>query len=179
MEINLRKNKSDIINEIISEFDNEIKKSVRIFDINLRDEICQEIRIMLWKMLSKRLPEESTKEEMTKYVQDYFQSVVWFSSKPVSRKKYKEEKRNVILNSDVDTYYKDNSIERINDFSIDLSKYEKILTKKEIAILRYILETDNDFSNFDSLSRQLGYSGKGSSKYNLKKISKKMRQILT
>ena len=60
------------------------------------------------------------------------------------------------------------------DFSIDFPKYEKIFTEKEFKLFKYLVDTDNEFSNFDALSREWGYTGKGTSKYNLEIMAKKI-----
>lgn len=148
-----------------------------MFDINVRDDIAQEMRIKIWKYLTIRLPVDASVEEMEKYITDYFYSISWLSSKQIYRKKIRDDKRYVQCGLSVgieEAEYSGNEIEKKLSTDVDISKYADVLSKKELVILKYILDTENDFSNFDSLSRQLGYTGKGSSKYNIKKIVNKI-----
>jgi hypothetical protein len=134
--------------------------------------VKQEIRIKLWQKMNVQFGEiPHTKEDLEVFCRGYIFVVAILAGKIVRKSIVKDRKRHANIdyyNFSVPSDYKE------IDFKIDIAKYKKVLDTREFQIFEYLCEIGHDFSNFDSISRQLGYTGKGSAKYNLTNIAKKI-----
>lgn len=140
-----------------------------------REEIKQDIRLRLWHMMNANFFDlEYTKDELEQFCIEHAYGIAMLCSKSLvaSRSKYNKRHENI------DNIFMSSPTEIPHiEFFIDFDRYKKILTPKELQIFQYLVETGNSIKNFDSVSRQLGYTGKGSSKYNLIKIAKKVLEF--
>lgn len=172
-------NHDQIINKVLIDIESDIIRISKKFSLDIRDDVCQDVRIKLWKLMERNYPNSENIEELLTFCKLYVYSVSVYCSKPILRKKYKEEKRNLPIDQSMDLYecFQKNThgtnVDKIA-FYIDFEKYKNILSEKEFRFFQYLVDTDNDFSNFDALSREWGYTGKGTSKYNLENIAKKI-----
>lgn len=154
-----------------------------------KDEVRQNMRISLWELfLRDKEDRDYDIGEILEFFMKYINKTLFFCS----RKMYKENKINRDRNVSLDSLYFDDGEEapKVNellqtdskeisdvDFSIDMIKYRKVLNEKEFEILLYLNYIGMDISNFESIGRQMGYSGKGGMKYIITKIAHKIRKV--
>lgn len=160
------------INDIIIILEPEILAISNRFAIKFRDDIQQETRLKIWKYLVDTYKEEPIViKDAVQYARDNLYFLGLMSSKMVIRQYTKNDKRYTDI-TNMDFPMVDN--QEMVDFAIDCKKYSKILSKKEMLIVEYLFSANEQFTNFDNISRQLGLTGKGASRYTLNVIAKKI-----
>lgn len=159
---------------ILKNIENDIQSVSKYYPIRNRDEIKQEIRIKIWQIMKDNFDKnDASDSEIIEFCKKQVYCISILSAKPITRaiSKYNKKHEN-IENIEIPVDYIDNM-----EHSVDYSKYESILTKKELKILKYLFSIDNNFDNYDFMSRQLGYTGKGASKYFILNIAKKIKEF--
>ncbi len=161
-----------VINNILFSLEKDIAVVANNFSLKFRDDIKQEIRIKTWHYI-ENMPDvdKRTIDEIISYAKSNLYFFALMASKAIIRQFAKQCKRNVCIDN---MEFPVNDNKEMIDFFIDYKKYESILTKKEFLIVEYLFSTEDRFNNFDDISRQLGYTGKGASKYTLNEIAKKI-----
>ena len=146
------------------------------FSTRYRDDITQEARIKSWEFIRKKLEEDPkiAQEEILIQLREKLHIIVIFASKTMMRQINKFDKRFMDI-TDSDIMINDNH--DMIDFTADFEHYRSFLSKKDFEILNYLFSVDESFSNFDNISRQLGYTGKGASKYRLLQIAQKILEF--
>lgn len=184
------KNKIERINLILLGLEKDLKKISLRLNSDLKDQICQEIRIKLWRFIDNRFsdlledPDYDTDDEnyIAEFCKPFMNSTMTtYCSMIIFNKHQKYNKRHVNIESletedRYDSFRKDweSDLNKV-DFEIDFSKYKEFLSDKQYKLLKYIVDTGNPINNFDALSREFGYTAKGSAKYNLEKIAQKIQ----
>lgn len=168
---------NDIINNVLVRLEQNLTNVVKYYKLYMRDEIKQETRIRLWKMMAFAVEDNSstTEEELFELCSNHIYSMSIYCSKLVRIKEYYNYHKHIVPIDDFEFPITENV--KAIFCEIDLEKYKTVLNKKEFKILQYLYETDYSFVNFDEISRQLGYTGKGSFKYLLTKIAEKINEF--
>ena len=167
----------DIPDNVLVKLEPHFANVIKYYKAYMRDEIKQEIRIRLWKLMLTALADDpdSTEEDLYTMCMDHLYSISIYCSKIIRIKGYYNYNKHYCQLDDYEFTSKEPS--RDPFINIDLEKYRNILTKKEYSILEYLYEIDSTFSNFDEISRQLGYTGKGSFKYTASNIATKINNF--
>jgi hypothetical protein len=166
-------------NKILLTLDPIIKDITKFYRANYRDDIQQEIRIRLWNlMLAIPANEPKTYEDLIEFCKGYVYSVAMFSSKIVCQPDRKHQNRYI----DIEQYDNDSrlSVEdshEMLDYELRSNKYKHILTEQEYAIFKYLESSDETFKNLDAISKQFGYSGRGTITHHLKRIATKILEF--
>lgn len=157
---------------MLEKIEPEIISVTKYFSVTNRDDIQQEIRIRLWHLLMEHFDKiDYTIETLINYCKKNIYGVAIECSRKIIKVKNRYYNRFIpITDVFVPTYDNISLVE----FEIDFLKYSSILSEREQTMLEYLITTNNSFDNFDSISRQLGYKGKGAATYTLKKIAEKI-----
>ena len=167
------------VNTILVRLDPDIASLTKYFPASCRSEIQQEMRIKLWKKMSSEFEElEHTTDDLEALARRLLFYTTILASKHVRKNIFTYNRRHVGLDaiaatSDSSHFLPKDPFKMI-DFQADLPKYREVLKDKEYQLFKYLIETGHDFSNFDGIARQFGYTGKGSAKYILTKIAEKL-----
>ena len=164
---------NEIANKILIKVEPNIESLTNRFSYRYRDSIAQETRIKVWEFVSKKYNEDESIsfESVLAQLIARLHIIVIFASKTMIRQISKFDKRFADITNASLLVSDDYS--RI-DFEVDFKHYRSFLSERDFEILRYLFSVDDSFKNFDNISRQLGYYGKGASKYRLLKIAEKI-----
>lgn len=174
------------INEILKTYYYLIEAKTSHLSLDIRHQVEQEMYIRFWRALINKWDNKLPIDEFIKslnfvliYKCSYYKilslnriesnstSVEYYASKGgLNGSKPLPDELTVFPNL-LDQLSSKDFLERLYD----------CLDRKERIVIDYILLTGNIGDNLDQLSRQLGYQGKGGSKYLLNNILIKMRKF--
>jgi len=170
------------LNSVIVKSEKLAMQYINKLPMYLRDDVLQEVRIRVWHLFDSfsKNQENINKDEFEKYILDNIRGIVRSTQSLVSTKYHRQNARckpiDIIPESSLaiePVQYKKRSAEYSRK---TLEKLMSCLNEREKFIVNYMIIVNNICDNYDQLMRQLGYTGKGSVKYIIEGIKKKIKQ---